>query len=153
MPLIPVPDKKKILGLKEVQAPKPKVFDSAQGVPLFWAERKSVEFWKTLFTDLGALQVVDVSPGTGMAARAALDLGLHYLGVARNSLHTGWLNIVVDRAALTAIRTKNTAIYNSQLAEEVQEHFKEWLDGTSQADKAADTSAGDEKGFVDLDPM
>ena len=53
--------------------------------------------------DLGAAAVVDVSRGSGMAARAALDLGLHYFGVARNSYHAGWLNIVVDRAAVLGV--------------------------------------------------
>ena len=79
------------------------MFGAEVGMPWFWAERKSVDFWKALFTDLGAPQVVDVSPGTGMAARAALELGLHYFGVARNSHHTWWLNIVVDQLALTTI--------------------------------------------------
>ena len=53
--------------------------------------------------DLGAAAVVDVSRGSGMAARAALDLGLRYFGVARNSYHAGWLNIVVDRAAVLGV--------------------------------------------------
>ena len=120
---------------------------------MFWAERKPLDFWKALFTDLGALQVVDVSPGTGMAARAALDLGLPYFGLARNSHHAAWLNSVLDRAALATILKKHSGIHDEKLAEEVREHFTDWIDGVHQADEAVDTIAGDEEGIVDLDPM
>ena len=120
---------------------------------MFWAERKPLDFWKALFTDLGALQVFDVSPGTGMAARAALDLGLPYFGLARNSHHCAWLNSVLDRAALATILKKHSGIHDEKLAEEVREHFTDWIDGVHQADEAVDTIAGDEEGIVDLDPM
>ena len=83
--------------------PKPQVFGAEVGTPLFWAERKSVDFWRVLVVDLGAAAVVDVSRGSGMAARAALDLGLRYFGVARNSYHAGWLHIAVDRAAVLGV--------------------------------------------------
>ena len=66
-----------------------------------------------------------------MAARAALELGLHYFGVARNSHHTWWLNIVVDQLALTTILKKHTVMYDEHFSDGVHEHFKEWLDGTT----------------------
>ena len=145
-PVVTAQDKKRIMGRDAVQVPKPQVFGAEVGMPWFWAERKSVDFWKALFTDLGAPQVVDVSPGTGMAARAALELGLHYFGVARNSHHTWWLNIVVDQLALTTILKKHTVMYNEQLADGVHEHFKEWLDGTTACAPGLESQNGGEHG-------
>ena len=103
-------------------------------MPLFWAERKSVEFWKTLYEDLSASCVVDVTPGTGQAARAALEMSLPYVGMARNSFHAHWLDMLANRAVLTQIRAHGESLFSTALAEEDEMHFQVLLDAHGRAD-------------------
>ena len=63
MPMVTAQDKKIILGRDAVQVPKPHVFDAEVGMPLFWAERKSVDFWRVLVVDLGAAAVAMSAEG------------------------------------------------------------------------------------------
>ena len=134
LPMLSKEDKGKILG-QPVQQPRPQLFDSALGQPLFWAERKPVQFFKTLYQDLSASAIVDVSPGSGTAARAAMELGLPYFGLARNSLHETWLNNVAERAALEQICQTGTPMFHQDLAHAIQEHFQYILDANKQAGK------------------
>ena len=97
-------NKGKILGVHP-RKPRVQLFDTAFGEPLFWAERKNVGYWKDLLQDLNAGMVVDCTPGSGTAARAALELNICYYGIARNSLHANFLSNVVDRHALKMMRT------------------------------------------------
>ena len=93
------------MGTKS-STPRVQLYDCAVGIPLFWAERKSAEFWKSFFADIGAGCVVDPTPGSGTAACAAMAMELPYLGIARNSCHANFLANVADRAALHMMRSK-----------------------------------------------
>ena len=74
MTLVTDADKEKILGVTAgtIKKPRAKVFDTSFGQPLLWAERKTMAFWQTLFEDVDAGMIIDCSPGSGTAARAAL---------------------------------------------------------------------------------
>jgi len=48
----------------EVPVPSRKIFDADQGLPLYWAECKPVEFWEDILWSLDAQVVVDLSPGS-----------------------------------------------------------------------------------------
>ena len=137
MQLLSSEDKAKILG-HPAQQPSAQLFDTALGQPLFWAERKTAAFWKMLFQDLSASSIVDVSPGSGTAARAALELGLPYFGVARNSLHSTWLGNVADRTALVQISKSGTPMFQQETAKAISEHFQDIVDAQGQADSAED---------------
>ena len=91
MPLLSAENKGKILGVEPAK-PRVQLFDTAFGQPLFWAERKPVGYWQHLFKDLNAGMVVDCTPGSGTAARAALQLNISYVGIAKNSLHANFLS-------------------------------------------------------------
>ena len=59
--------------------------------------------WRQLFADLLVGCVIDLTPGSGSAARAAMDAGVQYLAFARNAAHDKWLQCVLARAALLVI--------------------------------------------------
>ena len=82
LPLLSLPDKAKVMGVGEdaIEQPRPTLFDNAGGIPLYWQERKPVKLWRKIFEDLQARVVIDVSPGGGLAARAAMEMGIQYLG-------------------------------------------------------------------------
>ena len=124
MPVLDDESKQRILGFAPSR-PRVQLFDTALGQPLFWAERKPTELWSSLFRDLNIRTVVDVTPGSGTAAIAALELGISYVGIARNSLHANFLNQVLDRHALYMVRTAGTPLFHQEMQELVREHFQD----------------------------
>lgn len=124
MPVLDDDSKARILGFAP-KKPRVQLFDTALGQPLFWAERKPIDFWSSLFRDLNISTVVDVTPGSGTAAIAALELGIPYLGIARNSLHANFLANVLDRHALFMVRTTGTVLFHQEMQECVREHFQD----------------------------
>ena len=50
------------------------------GVPLFWRESKTTDFWCATLDMFNAKTVVDFSPGTGALACASMSRGVKYLG-------------------------------------------------------------------------
>jgi hypothetical protein len=140
LPLLSAADKAKLLAVSQesVEQPKQSVFDAAGGIPLFWQERKPTSFWKKLYGDLQARCVVDLTPGAGLAARAALELGIPYLGFTRTVEHGQWLGQVCDRNALQAAVTTGTALHNADLAGSIEDHFSDVLAHIRDADAATD---------------
>ena len=145
LPMVSAREKENILGHPIALAPSRGPFTDRGHVvraPLFWAERKSSEFWKTLYEDLGARAVVDVTPGTGLAARAALEMSLPYFGMARNSFHAQWLNMRANRAALQI--APGVCFCSTELAQQDDEHFEDVLvaNGRADASLVLDTDPG-----------
>ena len=114
------------------------VFDTAVDQPLFWAERKPVQLFKTLFEDLNAQAVVDLTPGSGTAAKAAVELGLSYVGVALNAFHAHWLDGAAGKHALHLIRTTGSPWYHRELVPVIREHFQRLVDDVEMLEKAQD---------------
>ncbi len=152
LPLLSVADKAKLLATPQenVQVPSENLFASAGGIPLFWQDRKPVSFWKKLFTDMQAKCVVDLTPGAGLAARAALERGIPYLGLARTAEHSQWLGNVLDRSAVHAAVTSGTALHSSDLEGSIKEHFGEVLDHIRDADVAEDKEAPEDEDQQDF---
>jgi len=137
MNILSAADKEKILN-HESETPPMELFDTALGQPLFWAERKPPQLFKTLFQDLGAKAVVDLTPGSGTAAKAAAELGLSYVGVARNACHADWLHNAADRNALQLLCAAGSPLHHQDLASCLTEHFQSLLDEVEMAEKAQD---------------
>ena len=93
------------------------------GCPMFWGETKSVAFWVQLLTELTATCVVDVTPGSGALAEAAMILGIQYCGFCADFGHMGWLSNVIDRASVRQIVKSGTFLYQEELADELKEMF------------------------------
>jgi hypothetical protein len=147
VPLLSSSDKAKIVG-HDPEVPRVRLFDVALGQPLFWAERKSPSFFRRLFADLSAKVVVDCTPGSGSAARACMEMGLHYLAIARNPEHASWLVNVTDRAALKAIVATGTPLFNQDLAAAIATHFQDILDQLHEADNCKDDAPEEDDGSI-----
>ena len=69
-------------------------------IPLFWNESKGGDFWRMWLESFDIKAVVDMSPGSGQLALAALGKGRQYLGVLTDAHHLSWLTNIVDRESL-----------------------------------------------------
>ena len=115
------------------------------GLPLFWQERKPKSFWVQLLKDLRAKVVFDATPGSGQLARACLELGLVYTGVAKNQQHCKFLNSVLDRYAVVLVGQSGAACHDADLAALAKEHFQDVTEMVDQQDLTADTACDDEE--------
>lgn len=142
LPQIKLEDKMRIVGgpVDALAAPQGRnLYDSSRGVPLFWSERKPVAFWSQLISDLDIKCILDLSPGSGSLARAALADGVQYVGVVRNPEHASWLQNVLDRYALELVTKSGTPLFEQDLATCIAEHFQEVLDQLQEAAAMQDT--------------
>ena len=137
LPVLLPANKEKVLGCApDVPAASRGVFDASLGLPLFWNERKGTAIWKRLLADLHAVAVFDLTPGSGMCAKAAMEAGIQYSCLARSAEHCSWLVSVLDRAALGLICKNGSPLYHQDLAQCVRERFSETLDVLNEQDKA-----------------
>ena len=136
--------KEAILGV-EPPTPNKKLFDSSMGMPLFWQERKNTAFWGQILRDLMVKAVIDATAGTGQLARACLEHGVLYTGVAKNQTHAQILNKLLDRRALALVGQKGSACYDADLAVLVTEHFHDVTEMLNQQDLVGDSEAKDDE--------
>lgn len=104
------------------------------GVPFMWNEVKSARFWESLLVSHDITVVVDLSPGSGQLASAAMKLGLQYVGIVVNRDHLSWLTNSVDRCAARLIAENGSPLFQQELAEHLSEQFAEVLCETHEAD-------------------
>ena len=97
--------KEKVLGVAVPEYREKWAIQLANGQPLIFNDIKSIQFYASLFRDLDAAAVIDLSPGSGGAAIACLIAGITYEGVCYNNAHKAFLDTTVDRA-LVALLTE-----------------------------------------------
>ena len=68
------------------------------GNPAFWCEYKPLDVWISLFKNMAATEILDLTPGSGVAAVAALHCGIKYEGCCTNAAHKQWLDGLLDKA-------------------------------------------------------
>lgn len=102
LPKLSAADKSKALGqeLKLSYRENVQLAVADVGMPLFWQEWKTVQFWTCFFADLQVTHVLDLTAGSGAAGVAALYSGCFYEGFAMNATHQAWLNNVLDMVGL-----------------------------------------------------
>ena len=144
LPLISAGDKQTVMG-KTPAVPPAKIFDADRGMPLYWQERKPVDLWEDLLLSLDAKMVVDLSPGSGAAGRAAMRLGISYVSVCREDAHASWLCNILDREACELIVKAKSALFEQSLASLIKTHFAEVLSQLDQQAKAPDASDEDDQ--------
>ena len=141
LPRIGVEDKAKVFGASG-RLPAKWVKNIPAGCPLFWGETKSVAYWVQTLTELNAKCVVDVTPGSGALAEAAVSMGIQYCGFVANLTHMGWLSNVVDRAAVRHMVKSGTFLYQQELAESLMDMYADVVakeeDGAEGDDHADD---------------
>ena len=143
LPLISAADKASVLG-KPPTEPATKIFDADRGMPLYWQERKPVDLWADLLSSLDAKLVVDLSPGSGSAGRAAMRLGINYVAACREEAHASWVSHILDREACELIVKAKSPLFEQDLANLIKTHFAEVLSQMDERAKATDASDDDE---------
>ena len=78
------------------------------GVPLFWRESKTQEFWKHILEAFDIMAVVDLTPGSGALVVESMRRGAQYLRVCNHPTHLTWLQNAIDREALSLISESGT---------------------------------------------
>jgi len=149
LPLLTTADKREVLGVDAVADPPEKLWSSVRGQPLYWAERKPVAFWQDVLLCLDAGFVVDMSPGSGSCARAALRSGIQYVGCCRTQAHVGWLTNIMDREACELIVTSKSPLFEQDLLAMLKKHFQEVLDSQKEQNTAENQKAEEQ---ADEDP-
>ncbi len=127
LPRISVDDKLKIFADETAELPSKWAVNVPAGVPLFWGETKSKEFWKQILGDIGAKTVVDLTPSTAMA-EACVELGIPLSGIVASATHLTWLVNTVDRAALRFICKSGSFLFQEELASHIHELFADLVD-------------------------
>ena len=84
--------------------------------PVFWWTL-CLEFYEELIHRFFINHVIDLTPGAGMMAEASIRNRVTYFGVAFTELHQTELIKRMELAALRAMRTEGTAIYNPKCAQ------------------------------------
>ena len=125
------------------RGPPTKIFDADRGMPLYWQERKPVDLWEDLLASIDAKMVVDLSPGSGAAGRAAMRLGISYVAACREESHASWLSNIFDREACELIVKAKSPLFEQNLASLIKTHFAEVLAQLDQQKKATDASDDD----------
>ena len=121
-------DKEKIFSDTTDPLPKKWVDNVPVGVPMFWGETKSVSTWSQLLDEVAAGRIVDVTPGSGVLASAAMQRGTPYLGLVGNAHHLTWLTNVVDRNSCQYMCTTGNFLYQEDLATLLSELFADVVD-------------------------
>ena len=98
------------------------------GVPMYWRESKTQEFWEAILKIFQARVVVDFTPGSGALACAAMSRGAKYTGFVEESKHLAWLQNIVDAASLRYIAKKGEVLYMEDLAELINQHYQDLVE-------------------------
>jgi hypothetical protein len=94
-------------------------------------EAKTVVWWRQLIRDLGVKFIVDVSPGSGWLAHAAMLSGAKYLGIARCPRHASWLQTTLDSHALDFMTKNGSPCFKGDPAQFIQQVNDEAMEGRS----------------------
>ena len=133
LPRISVEEKAKIFG-KSGCLPDRWLKHIPAGCPLLWGETKSVTFWIQVLTEMNAKCVVDVTPGSGALAEAAMILGILYFGFVADAVHMAWLTNVIDRASCRQIVKSGTCLYQEDLAQSLKDMFGDIVEAEQEDD-------------------
>ena len=134
MPLISASDKAKVLGHAVVNPPR-KFYDATMGQPLLWNERKSAAYYVAIMKRFKIKKVLCFSAGGGELPRACLEQGIACTVVCRNQEHCSWIQNVLDRAALVAIATKQTTLYDAEMKDSIERLFQDVIECLHAQDK------------------
>ena len=87
--------------------------------------------------------VVDLSPGSGVAARAAMHHNIEDIGCCSNVTHARWMSNVLDREACALIGHQHCDFNDGEYAVWVNTHFGDVLAQIKGRDEAAEPTNQD----------
>ena len=72
-------------------------------------------FYKELLLAFPCHAIIDLTPGEGMLAQAAIETNVMYLGVTMNSMHNDLLQARLDKIVISALLQEDHPMYSPEL--------------------------------------
>ena len=94
-----------------------------KGHPLFWGEWKPVSIFISWVSDFEATEIVDLTPGSGAFAIAAIYSNKPYTGVCFNAAHRSWVEKFLDTIFVGIVASEKT-IADDEVVESVKLYLK-----------------------------
>ena len=104
----------------------PKEWSELDSYPLFWAETKPTALYNALIKNHCIACVFDLCGSTSLM-ESCLQQNVKYVGLALNQTHATWLEKIADKMAARCCAQQDHPLYQSDLAETLQEMFPEAL--------------------------
>jgi hypothetical protein len=125
---ISIEDKEKLFPSSTQASACPGHWTRSSGVPVFWNESKSMDFWTNWIRtwDLGV--VVDLSPGSGALAAAAMKQSVQYVGVCQSTAHQVWLANALNKVAVEMVADAKSPLFISDIAKSLKTTFADLFD-------------------------
>jgi 16S rRNA G966 N2-methylase RsmD len=83
-----------------------------------------VAFFSAMMRDTRATRCVDLTPGSGAAAVAAISSGVQYMGLCHNQAHQLWLQNLLERIFLALVQEKQVAGIEKDLLDNVGKYLQ-----------------------------
>jgi hypothetical protein len=103
-----------------------------RGHPLFWGEWKPVALFSAMMRDTGATRCVDLTPGSGAAAIAAISSGVQYVALCHNKAHELWLQNLLERIFLALVQEKQVVGIEKDLLDNVGKYLQRAVSAAKQ---------------------
>ena len=107
--------------------------------------------WKALLEDVQCKAIYDVTPGTGLCARLALEQGYLYVGLTKTPEHAAWLRELLDRQALRYMARPGYQLHNKDLQSAITAHFSSLIQQLETQDEAQDEEMDDDEDHAECD--
>ena len=147
LPTITIQDKQEAFPHNgSASTPPANVWQAEHGVPVFWQEKKPVEFWEDIIEKVDAKMVVDLSPGSGSVGRACMRNGVQYVAVCGSESHRKWVCNALDREACELITIENSPFHETDLAALIQTHFNNILEQAEMMRREDESDDDDDDG-------
>ena len=93
-------------------------------LPLCWYGRSS-EWWSEMYDNFAIRAVIDLFPGSGEAALAALQAkpAIPYLGICLNEAHKAWAEQHVDQYIIKQMQQEGSPFYVATMKDILNTHF------------------------------
>ena len=145
LPTITIQDKQEAFPHNgSASTPPANVWRAEHGVPVFWQEKKPVEFWEDIIEKVDAKLVVDLSPGSGSVGRACMRNGVQYVAACGSEFHRKWVGNALDREACELITKEKSPLFETDLAALIQTRFQYIIEQAEEMRRDDDESGDDE---------
>ena len=143
---ISIEDKEKLFPSSTQTSACPGHWTRSAGVPVFWNESKSMDFWMNWIRtwDLGV--VVDLSPGSGALAAAAMKQSVQYVGVCQSTAHQVWLANAMNKVAVEMVADAKSPLFISDIANSLKTTFADLFDADLAHNDELSVSSSDGEG-------
>jgi 16S rRNA G966 N2-methylase RsmD len=91
-----------------------------------------VALFSAMMRDTGATRCVDLTPGSGAAAIAAISSGVQYVALCHNKAHELWLQNLLERIFLALVQEKQVVGIEKDLLDNVGKYLQRAVSAAKQ---------------------